>query len=1672
MGYGRIPPPWTPSEDLLGRTWHQKANRTICFERKHRRSTKMANLFPQKAMYRATYTTYAGKIPSMPGSSLQGYDNVMQYPHIEASPTNIQLSLSPPVPAVEYVPTANQEYVFYQPSHVQQVLPVYPGLHMQPNYIPHQLQSAPFMVWESPSQNANFITPLSQNGMYQPIHIIDAHEQYIQNEYAGLKTNEYIEAYPRNSQQIQGRHGSNGVYPPGQLESSSVKPPAKKIQELAGNKTTPESQANNFQTSNEPGLTEQKVVQTENVTIKDLAFEFVESFCPHLGNETYCLPPIKRSKHPDKSSKLLVLSMESEKRVLGSFERFFCERKMPVFMLCHYPVSGFMAVYKNQINNSLHREVKNLANTRDTVTLLLLSSQFTLTVVTVSIISGNSDFAYIQAGVMKAITHMKRCRASVSQWLVTLGIRSEVKEVIAFPNLKKAMMQRITKERFFKQSYGTLCTLHVDDLSAPFEEEWSTDVYRERFTEWMKAKVLCNTSSLLTKDDLALLVGALLSPKLSTVEYVKDLTTISPVTNSPLRSESPKGSTENLGQLKLTIDGVTRGFDEFMDDYVSCYYPDVDTKSYRVPPIHFNIQSFHKPEEYIKKHKENLTTKDEESDDEMDEAGFMPQRPANLVWSPYLYSTPNNNSVGINQERVPSPFNIPHDSSQEADVKIDINDLPHANSLPKAKSVKQEPQLSANVFHPKEPSTALVKLAHNDNYQKFDPKLYFLLTTLPVSTPTAGSGKSVGTLASRAKSPTRAGKISKIKVSEKGKSTSEALQLKVLKDVEILAEVMKKDTRADEGENRVISALEIIGQYDEPMFIICGYQYNNYLNKLREEMFSKGETNRPVRAFGQTMRAEHDCLIFHKQYGAIIICIKAIGDNFTDWDASEEQKMESTKKILEKALKQLKREEDMIHHVIRDVCELTCHKLIALPNLMRKNVKAALQKDPKLLEDINKLTKGYGADLLLCQDELSEKNTPIWDLPEGKLFMLKDWWDKVKKALMSDCKGLENRVYRQIIGRYCGLLSTVEVWSPSNPRVEVRSLSEAVNLCSKRFSKLVLLPHQVEVLNSDHKRLFLYGPPGSGKTLLLILKAREWLLAGKTVILLNIRPGSVNGFPYAYGILDRLKKMMTPFNVPINKLIMINVDSLRFQSNDLSQILPTCCVIMDEVTPSAHPIIEHLSCLQVQHIWCAGAFKEDRPVTAHSFHACKMDKILRCPPIVQTILKHTEEDVRLGRPYADIYQVSSFGQPQSKLNLTQSEKSVEIDTVKHNWSTDSSHYDTTGINSRGNSDTNLTEKCIVTVQGNNSDVVSESHNEGAGEVDEYDPDVLNKRLMAKYKPNSQKHNSPRPESSEVTDKVYQFKSEIKNRSSLFDKYELKDRSSPSDKVKDTTEKESNEDQYDPDSVNERLTSKYKPKSQLTSPAVPDVPPNSTAPKNLSHYSTSSVELGLATDGPRPHIIDHSKHLRSLKPLDCEECADDLANFLFSMVKVDGNYDLDHRQQPSKNKYAFKYSSGYSNKAKIIKGGETTIYSNSSMIHTKSTNNSSGHKLGTLFDNKALLWSDVLIVANEVEHDSTFVAELLKRKIPVEVVKGADAHRIETSKERKLFVTTYKEVNGIERSLIVFVPSELPDQHAETKVYDLRDLQLGHCIQRFSEYDRMALWHVASRSLSALVMILP
>lgn len=589
-------------------------------------------------------------------------------------------------------------------------------------------------------------------------------------------------------------------------------------------------------------------------------------------------------------------------------------------------------------------------------------------------------------------------------------------------------------------------------------------------------------------------------------------------------------------------------------------------------------------------------------------------------------------------------------------------------------------------------------------------------------------------------------------------------------------------------------------------------------------------------------------------------------------------------------------------------------------------------------------------------------------------------------------------------------MSTVEVWSTASPRIEVRSASEAVNACFERFRKFVLLPHQVQALCLDDRRMFLYGPPGSGKTLVLILKAKEWLLAGETVILINSRPGSVYGFPYAYGVYKRLQRMMHEWNIQLVKLVMLTVDCLRFKADDLAGVMPSSCIIMDEVTPASHKVIEHLCSLQVSNIWCAGLFEDDRPITAHSFTAFKMHKILRCPPVVQSVLKHTESQVRMATPYKEDYQVSMF--EKKHLNIKRygsspsdgglcSDKEIKKELMKQDFSSrkspleDNSSKCSSGKSplednsskcSSGNPE--IKKLCMMEVNGNEN---IHKENEISQEVLKYDPESLNKRLQERY--NNQENENEKSQTEGVGDSGF-------------------------------------------------------------------------------IYSTSSSEIGLPTDGPRPHIIDHSRHSQAGSPNDCSECGSSLAEFLKSMVRSeDVPASSGRSRQQDQSKSASKNSVSTSGRGRSGKTAESVLFSITSSVHTKSSPFISRQKPSSLTDGKALSWSDVLIVGREFPKDSAFIAALRSRHIPVEVLMGGRTSEIEDAEDNKLFITSYKEVTGLERALIVFVPSDSPNLQDSANTVNINDLQLGHCVNHFIEEDKRALWYVASRSLASLVLIL-
>ena len=84
--------------------------------------------------------------------------------------------------------------------------------------------------------------------------------------------------------------------------------------------------------------------------------------------------------------------------------------------------------------------------------------------------------------------------------------------------------------------------------------------------------------------------------------------------------------------------------------------------------------------------------------------------------------------------------------------------------------------------------------------------------------------------------------------------------------------------------------------------------------------------------------------------------------------------------------------------------------------------------------------------------------------------------------------------------RFCGPATAVEIPTVMGPhKVIIKTTGQSVAETGLQFSILALYPAQLRVLQSGAQRVFITGPPGTGKTVVLALKARQWALDRKVV---------------------------------------------------------------------------------------------------------------------------------------------------------------------------------------------------------------------------------------------------------------------------------------------------------------------------------------------------------------------------------------------------------------------------------------------------------------------------------------------------------------------------------------------------------------------------------------------
>lgn len=276
-----------------------------------------------------------------------------------------------------------------------------------------------------------------------------------------------------------------------------------------------------------------------------------------------------------------------------------------------------------------------------------------------------------------------------------------------------------------------------------------------------------------------------------------------------------------MKHLKLTISGVTKPFDEFMDEYVSCYYPKLEEQTYRVPPIHFNIQSFKKPREYIQNMKGNSPPTKSSSDLREVNCGTASESMLGFLKEGVDNESENNIQRGepsnIRNQFMP-PYRSYHMSAKRSSNCSDNTGPLEHQTLKSGSSQATVPQAvvsSLDTTHSENSQRRNRSSGKSHDSQSTQYNSHHQHTAVPAEF--NSKSRFIGSEASAQSTPT----VSKLQsqslpsASVKGGKmsteippemrSSKNICLEALQDVEVLCEVMAKDTRADEGEPQLLS---------------------------------------------------------------------------------------------------------------------------------------------------------------------------------------------------------------------------------------------------------------------------------------------------------------------------------------------------------------------------------------------------------------------------------------------------------------------------------------------------------------------------------------------------------------------------------------------------------------------------------------------------------------------------------------------------------------------------------------------------------------------------------------------------------------------------------------------------------------------------------------------------
>lgn len=109
--------------------------------------------------------------------------------------------------------------------------------------------------------------------------------------------------------------------------------------------------------------------------------------------------------------------------------------------------------------------------------------------------------------------------------------------------------------------------------------------------------------------------------------------------------------------------------------------------------------------------------------------------------------------------------------------------------------------------------------------------------------------------------------------------------------------------------------------------------------------------------------------------------------------------------------------------------------------------------------------------------------------------------------------------------RFCGPASTVTVPCTNEPRICIKTFDQAVAHVGNCYAAhMTLFPEQIDLLTRAPRRVFMAGPPGAGKSTVLLLIGLVWLEDGNDVYVLSTWDRSLSAtFRLCYLLQETLK---------------------------------------------------------------------------------------------------------------------------------------------------------------------------------------------------------------------------------------------------------------------------------------------------------------------------------------------------------------------------------------------------------------------------------------------------------------------------------------------------------------------------------------------------------------------